>query len=156
MPTYSSEIVFSQLLKDLKKIKEITISKEQIKEVAKTSALLRQRWKTAHKYNDVVTNQHAADFILGLDFVINSKGWVYGIDVTTDWESLENKQSKLLTLKAELKELGIDGVFVVLIEQQEGWVLLEAKKKEEIKERFLSVLKTKANSESEFVSEFVM
>lgn len=52
---------------------------------------------------------------LGLDFLLNFRGWLLGIDVTANPEAIEDKQSKLAWLSPLWESLQIDSVAVAYV-----------------------------------------
>lgn len=55
------------------------------------------------------------DYVYGIDFVINFRGWCLGIDVTANPDAIYDKQGKLDGLQQMWKAIGIDHAAVFLV-----------------------------------------
>jgi len=134
---YQGECRFGQLLKRCK-ILTVKFDAVHLVEVAQTTALGRSRLKAAYpyclsEYGQAVRkadqlryqldwqNVPASvilDYVYGIDFAINWRGWIVGIDVTTssDRSIIESKCQKLTTFKKMWQAIGIDCIGIVQLQ----------------------------------------
>lgn len=72
------------------------------------------QYLTKLQWEDVPPNV-VLDYIYGIDFVINFRGWCLGIDVTANPDAIYDKQGKLDGLQQMWKAIGIDHAAVFLV-----------------------------------------
>jgi hypothetical protein len=72
------------------------------------------QYLTKLHWEDVPPNV-VLDYIYGIDFVINFRGWCLGIDVTANPDAIYDKQGKLDGLQQMWKAIGIDHAAVFLV-----------------------------------------
>lgn len=131
----SSEFSFARLLRHAK-INTVSFDSTALIKIAQQSALGRKRIELARPYLTAEYGRNARqpngqyltkldwsdippsvvlDYVYGIDFVINFRGWCLGIDVTANPNAVDDKQSKLDGLQQMWKAIGIDhtAVFVV-------------------------------------------
>ncbi|MEQ8385663.1 MAG: hypothetical protein RH949_25230 [Coleofasciculus sp. A1-SPW-01] len=130
----SSELAFKHLLKSAK-IPSLNFNSKTLIQTAKQFKMGRQRIATATPYiaaefGDRATGQFnwdnipasiILDLIFATDFAINFRGWHIAIDVTSNPNTLDDKQAKLNNVEANsglkhlLDAIGIDHSVVCLV-----------------------------------------
>lgn len=131
----SSEFSFARLLRHAK-INTVQFDSIALIKIAQQSASGRKRIELARPYltaeyghsmrqpnGQYVTSLHwedippsvVLDYVYGIDFVINFRGWCLGIDVTANPDAVYDKQGKLDGLQPMWKPIGIDHTAVFVI-----------------------------------------
>ena len=131
----SSEFAFSRLLRHAK-ISTVKFDSTALIKIAQQSVVGRRRIELALPYltseyghsvrqpsGQYSTKLHwedvppsvILDYVYGIDFVINFRGWCLGIDVTANRDAVDDKQGKLEGLDKMWKAIGIDHTAVFLI-----------------------------------------
>jgi hypothetical protein len=131
----TSEFAFNRLLRHAK-INTVQFDSIALIKIAQQSSLGRKRIELARPYltaeyghsvrqpngqyqtllhwEDVPASL-VLDYIYGIDFVINFRGWCLGIDVTANPDVTYDKQGKLEGLKEMWSRIGIDHTAVFLV-----------------------------------------
>lgn len=130
---YVGEFCFSRLLAACK-INSVSFDSLHLIKVARQSSIGRERIRLAQPYLlseygtpirdrdgkyqlelkwDLIPAQVILDRVYGLDAVINFRGWIIGVDITTDPEALIQKRQKLNFLAPLWKCIGIDCTAVI-------------------------------------------
>lgn len=141
LPSVRSEHRFRSLLAAIKCCRPVSITESAIRKLAIANPVINARYRKALSYlraesiSATYSDNCLVDRVLGLDAVVNYKGWVIGIDVTLDPSAVQQKSEKLDSLAIAHRELGIDLTMVVVVNRNLDATVLQSLIREAIASR---------------------